>query len=52
MSEAQLKTLAKIIRDGWMAIANDEGDDRESMVDITKTILESLEQFEAKSTLE
>jgi hypothetical protein len=27
MSEQQLKTLARIIRDGWKAIANEDADD-------------------------
>ncbi len=47
MSEAQLKTLARIIRDGWKAIANDEGDDRGTMVEVAKGILDELEKFEA-----
>jgi hypothetical protein len=47
MSEQHLKNLARIIRDGWKAIANDEGSDRDTMVEVAKGILDDLEKFES-----
>lgn len=48
MSESQLKTLAKIIRDGWKAIANEDSDDYAAAIEVAKGILDDLERFETE----
>ena len=46
MSTTELKSLAKIIRQGWKDLANSDQDDADEMVEVVKSMLESLEKLE------
>lgn len=47
MSQAELKTLAAIIRQGWKSLATEDQSDADVMLATAKEILESLEKLEA-----
>lgn len=47
MSQTELKSLAKIIRNGWKELATNDQTDADQMLAVAKEILEALEELEA-----
>jgi hypothetical protein len=47
MSTTELKSLATIIRAGWKSLATEDQSDADTMVEVVKELLESLEKLEA-----
>ena len=47
MSQAELKSLATIIRQGWKTLATEDQADADAMLATAKEILEALEKLEA-----
>jgi hypothetical protein len=47
MSQTELKSLAKIIRNGWKQLATSDQTDADEMLAAAKEILEALEELEA-----
>ena len=46
MSQAELKTLARIAKSGWKQLANADQEDPEELAKILREVLEGIDQLE------